>query len=275
MESVYPQFHAACSHSSLYAQLSLRPSHICSSLPPHLPRPVPFLLPLTQRILPNAVALRLDFRLPIPLEPLLSQTNFTQLRSLDVSSSMLSDNTLPYIPTLRRLDARCCRLLCDVGALARNCPNLEFVDFSWSGVRRLPSDPSWPRLRQISLSGCLLPGAELERVFARLPDSVQWLSLSDLGQLSRQSLMRLAQKRPPRLVSLDVTGCCQLTLLDLVTFQLLVSDQAAREGEDVGSAWQRLKDSPVAIAHSAILETDDEAGYRKFVHLVAGADTVT
>jgi hypothetical protein len=107
-----------------------------------------------------------------------------------------------------------------------------------------------------------------------IPDSVQWLSLSDVGQLSRSSLMRLAQVRPRRLASLDVTGCCQLTLLDLITFQLVVGNQTARDGEDVGSAWKRLKDSPVSIAHSAILETDDEAGYRKFVQLVAGADTV-
>jgi hypothetical protein len=227
---------------------------------------------------------------------------FASLTGLDLSFCATVDEVLfdalgeVLRHQLRTLRLRGCRRIRDGDWLAELVPHLEVLDLSWSGLRTLPllegkstpsylveasmdvdladlsddgtlvgSDdtlvddevdvaPAWSKLRSLDLGACsYLDPASLSHFLSHLPPSLSHLSLAHLGphtlDLDHLLLSALANDCA---LALDLRHCDGVTLVDV----------------------RALERRRVKVRHTAVLESDCLAGYRRFVDLVVHGNSV-
>lgn len=272
-----------CSSSHLYRSIDLSDLTDLSSIPPS------FLAPVRHLALRGA-HLSLD-----TLIRFFTKSQLEQLTSLDLSFTANANEFLfDALPAslrmrLRSLKLRGCRGVRDGVWVAELLPNLEVLDASWSGLRTLPggewkteelegasmdvdeaswigSDDTlvdeaaavftpWSKLRRLDVSACGALTGESLAVFLvdHLPPMLSHLNLSCLGAYSLDivALHRL-HLAPGQQLKLDLRRCDGVTL------------------EDVGV----LRRYGIEVVHTALLENDTPAGYRRFLELVTQSQSL-
>ena len=145
----------------------------------------------------------------------------------------------------------------------------------------------WPQLRTLDLTGCADLARDDLTTFlthpAVLPPSLQRLSLCCLTPVTLATdhsalMLMFAFVRPmtngepgyePNALNhIDLSHCDGITLHDVTT----LGDTCVAQRQAVQADGSEV--AMVEIKHSAILESDTEAGYRRFVDLVTSAQPV-
>lgn len=151
----------------------------------------------------------------------------------------------------------------DRASFGLNRPHRDAGSFHKQGL--VIDVPPFPSLQHLSLSTTpFLSTATLASFLAHLPPTLHSLDLSHLGLLPHilDALLHprnFTPAKPSTLTSLDLRGNDAFTLRDIRRLE---------------HAWLALAGRELEIAHSAVLESDDEEDVRKFVEMVAGARAV-
>lgn len=172
---------------------------------------------------------------------------------------------------------------------------LRELDLTGTPITSLPHLDNLQHLQKLVLNCCfMLPRRVLAAFMANLPPSLEYLDISYLRQVTLDDLYAL--RVSPHLKTVKLVGIDHLTRADVRALQehwsqgcpgLDYGDDWLSSPESTGlrtptvtppsspprectsslpgEAYLTPKTEKVSIVHSAMLETDDEAGYRQFI----------
>jgi len=192
---------------------------------------------------------------------------------------------------LHELLLKGCSLVRDGQLLEKATRSIRHLDLSWSGIRTLPrrinptailpaeddwdtmlvdpeEEPVWPHMTSLKLSACDHLQRDSLSTFLTdtLPPSIHHLNLSDLSPyvISKHALHKLSvtsSYKSAQPTSLQIIDLSRIDILTVQDIQHFSSHWSSKRNEQQPS---------IRIKHTAILESDDPAGYRQFIRFLSG-----